>query len=78
MCARFVLLAVLLSAAYISFAASEPVEILRSIEEGTEIVGVTTSLLHYKFSEDGGTLRSAFVHFASYGSTTLDAVPGWD
>lgn len=77
MCARFVLLAVLLSAAYTSFAASEPVEILRSIEEGTEIVGVTTSLLHYKFSEDGGTLRSAFVHFASYGSTTLDAVPGW-
>jgi len=44
MCARFVLLAVLLSAAYTSFAAPEPVEILRSIEEGTEIVGVTTKI----------------------------------
>jgi YidC/Oxa1 family membrane protein insertase len=59
------------------FAASEPVEIRRSVEEGTEIVQVTTSLLRYTFSAAGGTMRSAFVHFASYGSTPLDAVPGW-
>lgn len=74
---RFVLLAILLFAGHALLAASEPVTILRSMEEGTEIVGVTTSLLHYRFSPTGGTLRSAFVHFASYGSSTLDAVPGW-
>lgn len=77
MCARVSLLCIVLAAACSSLAVSEPVEILRSMEEGTEIVGLTTSLLHYRFSRTGGTLRSAFVHFASYGSTTLDAVPGW-
>jgi len=75
--ARLLFLAVVLVASFASLATSEPVEILRTIEEGTEIVQVTTSLLHYRFSKMGGTLRSAFVYFASYGSTTLDAVPGW-
>lgn len=56
---------------------SQPVDILRSIEEGTEIVQLTTSLLRYRFSEAGGTLRSAFIHFASYGTSPLDVVPGW-
>lgn len=75
--ARIFLLGALFLVTCSLFAASEPVEIVRLTEEGTEIVGVTTSLLQYKFSQTGGTLRSAFVHFASYGSATLDTVPGW-
>lgn len=74
---RIFLLGLLTAWAWPSLAWSEPVELRRSIENGTEVVQVTTSLLRYQFSVAGGALRSAFVHFASYGSTTLDTVPGW-
>ncbi len=73
--AAALLLTALLSSHLIAFAA--PVEVLRLREEGAEIVQVTTSLLRYQFSTAGGTLRRAFVYFASYGSTTLETVPGW-
>lgn len=52
-------------------------ELLRLTAEGTEIVQVKTSLVRYQFAITGGTLRSAYGHFASYGSTTFDPVPGW-
>ncbi|HEU68398.1 MAG TPA: membrane protein insertase YidC [Candidatus Acetothermia bacterium] len=74
---RTLLLGVLVTIACPLLATAEPVEVLTMVEEGTEIVQVTTSLLRYRFSEAGGTLRSAFVHFAGYGTTVLDAVPGW-
>ncbi|MBC7219967.1 membrane protein insertase YidC [Candidatus Bipolaricaulota bacterium] len=74
---RILVLGILAALACSLLAVAEPVEILRMVEEGTEIVQVTTSLVRYRFSEAGGTLRSAFVHFAGYGTTVLDAVPGW-
>lgn len=74
---RTLILSVLLATAFSLVSSPEPVEILRQIEEGTELVQVTTSLLRYTFALGGGTLRSAFVHFAGYGTSALDAVPGW-
>jgi YidC/Oxa1 family membrane protein insertase len=73
-----ILLTILLAATFYLVSSSEPVEIVRSIEEGTEVVQVTTSLLRYSFSAVGGTLRSAFVRFVPHGLTSFDAVPGWE
>ncbi len=75
---RIFVLGILLATACPLLATSGPVEILRLVEEGTEGIQVTTSLLRYRFAEVGGTLRSAFTHFASYGTATLEAVPGWE
>ena len=39
-------------------------------------VHVKTALSSYVFSEDGGTLKSAYLSFASYGSKVAELVPG--
>ena len=44
--------------------------------EGHREIEVTTALASYVFSEDGGSLRSVFLHFASYGSAVTELVPG--
>ena len=43
---------------------------------GYNEVTVTTALSSYIFSENGGTLKSAFLSFASYGSRVVELVPG--
>ncbi len=78
MYARTLILSVLLATTLSLTAFSEPVEILRRIEEGTEVVQVTTSLLRYKFALEGGTLRSAYIHFTGPQMTALEVVPGWE
>jgi len=78
MYARSLILSVLLATTLSLISFSEPVEILRHIEEGTEVVQVTTSLLRYKFALGGGTLKSAYIHFTGYQTTPLDVVPGWE
>lgn len=77
MSVRIFVLGVLVAAAWSPLALSEPLEILRAVAEGTEVVQITTSLLRYQFGVTGGTMRSAFVHFAPSGSHPLDTVPGW-
>ena len=71
------LAALLLPVLFGLLSSAEPVEILRLTAEGTELVQAKTSLLRYQFALTGGTLRSAYAHFAAYGSTAFDAVPGW-
>lgn len=39
-------------------------------------IEVTTALASYVFSEDRGSLKSVFLHFASYGSKVIELVPG--
>jgi YidC/Oxa1 family membrane protein insertase len=49
----------------------------RIVKEGDyEQVIVSTGLSSYTFSEDGGTLKSAFLSFAPYGSSVAELVPG--
>jgi len=75
---RILVLSILLATAFSLTTFSEPVEVVRRIEEGTEVVRVTTSLLRYTFAQTGGTLRSAYIHFTVFQTTPLDVVPGWE
>ncbi|MBC7221638.1 membrane protein insertase YidC [Candidatus Bipolaricaulota bacterium] len=45
--------------------------------DGQEVVQVTTGLVRYQFAEKGGVLRSAYIHFSTYGTNPLEVVPGW-
>lgn len=45
-------------------------------KEDHKEIEVTTALASYVFSEDGGVLKSLFLHFASYGSAVTELVPG--
>lgn len=45
--------------------------------DGQEVVQVTTGLVRYQFLKDGGLLRSAYVHFSTYGTNPVEIVPGW-
>jgi len=45
-------------------------------KEDYKEIEVTTALTSYVFSEDGGSLKSVFLHFASYGSTVTELAPG--
>jgi len=74
----FVVWAVLLAAVFSVVSFAEPVEVVRRVEEGTEVVQVTTSLLRYTFAAAGGTLRSAFIHLTGLQMTALEVVPGWE
>ncbi|MBC7099560.1 hypothetical protein H5T52_10720, partial [Candidatus Bipolaricaulota bacterium] len=47
------------------------------VEVGGQALEVEGSLVRYRFSQLGGTLESAFIHFSSYRSQAVDAVPGW-
>ncbi|MGY4707572.1 YidC/Oxa1 family membrane protein insertase [Candidatus Bipolaricaulota sp. J31] len=47
-----------------------------SPQGGKEIV-VENALVRYRFWERGGVLASGYLYFAPYGTTALDAVPGW-
>ena len=57
--------------------AQEKPEVLVFLEEGQEVFQVTTGLVRYKFAQNGGVLRSAYIHFATYGTNPQEAVPGW-
>jgi YidC/Oxa1 family membrane protein insertase len=60
-----------------ALAAPQPIEIEWLTGEGGRVLQVTTSLVRYRIAEQGGVLQSAYVHFSSYRSQTIDAVPGW-
>jgi len=45
-------------------------------KEDYKEIEVTTALARYVFSEDEGSLKSVFLHFASYGSAVTELVPG--
>lgn len=55
----------------------DALETLELVADGTRVLQVTTELVRYQFSQEGGTLRSAYVHFASYGAQAVEVVPGW-
>ncbi len=58
-------------------AAPQPLQVERLQTDAGEILQITGSLVRYQFSQADGTLRSAYIHFSSYRSQSLDAVPGW-
>jgi YidC/Oxa1 family membrane protein insertase len=45
--------------------------------DGQEALQVTTGLLRYQFLRAGGVLRSAYIHFSTYGADPAEVVPGW-
>jgi YidC/Oxa1 family membrane protein insertase len=57
--------------------AQEKPEVLVLLVDGQEVVQVTTGLVRYQFARNGGVLRSAYIHFASYGTNPQETVPGW-
>ncbi len=57
--------------------AGGPPETTTLLLEGQEVVQVTTGLVRYQFAEKGGVLRSAYIHFSTYGANPLETVPGW-
>jgi len=69
--------AVLVGLCVFAFGAPEPLAVNWIQGEGHRDLEVKGSLVRYRFSELGGTLASAFIHFSSYRSQSLDAVPGW-
>ena len=58
-------------------AAPQPLQVERLKTDAGEVLQITGSLVRYQFSQADGTLRSAYIHFSSYRSQNLDAVPGW-
>jgi len=57
--------------------AQEKPEVLVLLVEGQEVFQVTTGLVRYQFAQNGGVLRSAYIHFATYGTNPQETVPGW-
>ena len=47
-----------------------------SERDGYREIEVRTALARYLFSEDGGALKSLFLHFAPWGSAMVELVPG--
>ncbi len=52
-------------------------EVVTLLIDGKEAVQITTGLVRYQFLEEGGVLRSAYVHFSTYGANPFEVVPGW-
>lgn len=57
--------------------AQDAPETLTLLVEGEEVLQVTTGLVRYQFAKVGGVLRSAYVHFSTYGTQPTETVPGW-
>ncbi len=57
--------------------AAETWEMVTLLVEGQEVLQVTTGLVRYQFAKNGGVLRSAYVHFSTYGTNPVETVPGW-
>lgn len=71
-------LALVFSPCFLTVLAGQPLEIVRLLYDDGEVVQVTNGLVRYQFAELGGSLRSAYVHFTSYRTQNMDAVPGWE
>jgi YidC/Oxa1 family membrane protein insertase len=71
----FILSVILLAS--LSVAATQPtITHVSTVREGFDELQVTTPLGNYVFSEDGGTIRSALLTFAPYGSKVAELVAG--
>ncbi|MCS7240220.1 MAG: YidC/Oxa1 family membrane protein insertase [Candidatus Bipolaricaulota bacterium] len=57
--------------------ANDAPEMTSPLIDGQEVLQVTTGLLRYQFLKNSGVLRSAYVHFSTYGSNPIETVPGW-
>lgn len=57
--------------------ANETPEVLTLLIDGEEVIQVTTGLVRYQFAKTAGVLRSAYVHFSTYGADPVEIVPGW-
>ncbi len=44
---------------------------------GYQLLEITGGLVEHRFSQRGGTLERAYVHFAGLRAQTLETVPGW-
>ncbi|MFP4507609.1 MAG: membrane protein insertase YidC [Candidatus Acetothermia bacterium] len=51
-----------------------PIEVTRNQDEGT--IQVRTGIADYLFTQEGGELRSIFIHFSSFRSDKAELVPG--
>ena len=70
----FVLLCLLVSV--VAFPAAKDISYDISTQGDYNEINVTTGLASYVFSEDGGVLKSVYMSFAPYGSSTAELVPG--
>lgn len=62
---------------FVGAGAEKLLETIPLLIDGQEVVQVTTGLVRYQFAKPGGVLRSAYVHFATYGTSPVEVVPGW-
>lgn len=62
---------------FVGAGAEELLETIPLLIDGQEVVQVTTGLVRYQFAKPGGVLRSAYVHFSTYGTSPVEVVPGW-
>ena len=59
------------------FAAPQPLAVEWLSTDVGRVLQVTGGLVRHRFTELGGALQSAYVHFSTYRAQPLDAVPGW-
>ncbi len=70
--------AALVAAGCAAYPAAHPVQLEIGEHNGVGYMQVRNALVRYRFSEDGGVLSSAFLHFTTLQDRATDAVPGWD
>ncbi len=73
-----VIAAVLAAAACVASSVTHPVEVSVGQADGIAYIEATNAFVRYRFSEDGGVMPSAYLHFATLRDRAADAVPGWE
>jgi len=66
-----------MAASFGALSVSHPVQVERGEMDGVPFTQVTNALVRYRFSDEGGVLTSAFLHYTTLRDRPLDAVPGW-
>ncbi len=70
--------AALVAAGCAAYPAAHPVQLEVGEQNGIGYIQAYNALVRYRFSEDGGVLSSAFLHFTTLQDRATDAVPGWE
>ncbi len=69
---------VLVAVGCASFSVTHPVTLSVGEHDGAEYIEAENAFVRYRFSESGGVMDSAFLHFATLRDRAADAVPGWE
>ena len=75
--AKLIPFLVLIGLSLLSAAAPPPLQVEWQPAQGYQLLEVTGGLVQHRFSQLGGTLDRAYVHFAGLRAQTLETVPGW-